>query len=84
VVPFVPASALVPDHFETVAKAPSIGVPTLVVHGLDDEIVPFWMGSKLAGAFPNATLLEVPGGRHGDLFVRDGARIIDAIVALAG
>ncbi len=84
VVPFVPASVLVADHYETVAKAPRIAMPTLVVHGLDDEIVPFWMGSKLSSTFPNATLLEVPGGRHGDLFARDGARIIDAIVALSG
>lgn len=82
VVPFVPASALVPDRFETLQKVHAIEVPALVVHGEDDEVVPFAMGARIAGALPNAQLLRVPGGRHGDLFMRDRARILDAIVAI--
>ncbi len=84
VVPFFPATALVPDHFETLAKAPSIAIPTLVIHGTDDEIVPFWMGREVAGRMPDARLLEVDGGRHGDLFVRERERLLRAIRELAG
>ena len=79
VVPFVPASLLVADQFDTIQKAPSIGVPTIVVHGDADEIVPFRMGERVAAAIPGARLLRIAGGHHGDLLQRARARIVDAI-----
>lgn len=82
-VPFVPARALLPDTFDTLAKAPGIDVPTLVIHGDDDEIVPFPMGERVARAIPRARLLRIAGGHHGDLFARARARIFDAIAELA-
>jgi fermentation-respiration switch protein FrsA (DUF1100 family) len=81
-VPFVPARALLADRFETLAKAREIHVPTLVIHGDADEIVPFAMGEQVARAL-GGELLRVEGGRHGDLFVRDGERLLDAIAATA-
>ena len=80
VAPFLPVSLLVADHFDTLSKAGSIRVPTIVVHGDADEIVPFRMGQRLAVAIPGAHLLRVPGGHHGDLFQRAHARLVDAIV----
>ena len=79
VVPFLPASLLVADHFDTLAKAPSIAVPTIVVHGDADEVVPFRMGERVAAAIPGARLLRIAGGHHGDLLQRARARIVDAI-----
>lgn len=79
-VPFLPTGLLVADHFDTLSKAASIGIPTLVVHGDADEIVPFRMGERLAAAIPGARLLRVAGGHHGDLLQRAHARIVDAIV----
>jgi len=78
-VPFVPAALLVADHFDTLAKAPSIRIPTIVVHGDADEIVPFRMGERLVAAIPGAHLLRIPGGHHGDLLQRAHASILDAI-----
>ena len=66
----------------------SIGDPVLlhpgiyIIHGDADEIVPFWMGRRVASSIPNATLITVPGGRHGDLFQRAESRLVDAIVGL--
>jgi fermentation-respiration switch protein FrsA (DUF1100 family) len=70
-VPIAPADLLVEDRFDTLSKTTEIRVPTLVVHGDADEIVPFWMGERLSTAIPGARLLRVPGGHHGDLFARD-------------
>jgi len=81
VAPFVPAGFLMPDHFDTLAKAASIGIPTVVVHGDADEIVPFRMGERIAGAIRGARLLRVAGGRHGDLWSRAHASLLDAITA---
>lgn len=83
VVPFVPARCLLDDRFETLSKAGAIKVPTLVVHGDADEIVPFAMGETLARVLENARVLRVVGGHHGDLFARDGARLVAAIADLA-
>lgn len=81
--PFLPASLLVADHFDTLAKAGAISIPTLVVHGEADEIVPFRMGERLATAIPGARLVRVAGGRHGDLFQRAHGRLLDAIAGAA-
>lgn len=83
VAPMVPAGALLPDRFDTLAKAEQIRVPTLVIHGDADEIVPFWMGERLAAEIGGATLLRVKGGHHGDLFAREGARLVEAMASLA-
>ena len=83
VVPLLPAGLLLPHRFDTLGKTAQIRVPTLVIHGDADEIVPFWMGTRLASAIPGARLLRVEGGRHGDLFLRERDRLLAAIFALA-
>lgn len=83
VVPVVPMDWIIPDRFDTLAKSAEIRVPTLVIHGDADEIVPFWMGDKLSRSIGGARLLRVPGGRHGDLFARDRDRLISAIADLS-
>jgi uncharacterized protein len=80
-VPGVPARFLLADRFETLAKAPAIHIPTLIIHGAADEVVPFAMGRRLAAAIAGARLMRVTGGHHGDLFARDGERLLDAIAA---
>jgi pimeloyl-ACP methyl ester carboxylesterase len=83
VLPFVPVSLCCPDRFDTIAKAPRLRVPTLVVHGDADEVVPFAMGQEVAAAIPSATLRVVPGGHHNDLFESDGPSLVDAIAGAA-
>ena len=82
--PFVPARILVPDHFDTIAKSSSIRVPTLVIHGDADEIVPFWMGQRIAHAIAGARLVTIAGARHGNLLARDADRILAEVAALGG
>lgn len=57
---------------------PAVRVPTLVVHGTADEIVPFAHAQAVPRAVPGAELLAVDGGGHVALFthldrVRAGA-----------
>ncbi len=80
-VPFLPGSILVPDHFDTLSKARAIRIPTLVVHGDSDEVVPFWMGEALSRTIPAASLSRVAGGHHGDLLSREGGRVLSEIVS---
>ncbi len=84
VVPIAPAGWLLRDHFDTLSKSAELRLPTLVIHGDRDEIVPFWMGRELAETLPDATLLRVPGAHHGDIFARDGRRVLERIAVFSG
>ncbi len=83
-VPVLPANLLVPDHFDTLAKSLEIHIPTLVIHGDADEVVPFWMGETIAGAIHGARLVRIAGAHHGDLFLRARSRLLDEISAMCG
>ena len=79
-VPALPARLLVADHFDTLSKTGEILVPTTVVHGDADEIVPFWMGQKIARAIRGARFVRVSGGHHGDLFAGEGEKLLTEVV----
>ena len=65
-------------------QGPGDPIPTLVVHGDDDEIVPFHMGEELSRDIPSATLLAIRGGgHHDDVLSRDGGRALSEIAAFA-
>ncbi len=80
---FEPPAILLPDRFDTAAKAHDIRVPTLIIHGDADEIVPFRMGERLAASIDGATLMRVRSGKHGDLFAHGEARLLDRIASFA-
>ena len=82
-VPLLPSALLMPDKFETLKKSTEIRVPTVIVHGDADEVIPFRMGRALASAITGARLLRVHGGHHGDLFARAHEPIVGAMSALA-
>ena len=45
-----------------------IAVPTLVIHGKSDSVVPFEQANRLAGRVPDARLLAIDGGEHVSIF----------------
>ncbi|GAA5785545.1 alpha/beta fold hydrolase [Chitiniphilus shinanonensis] len=55
------AVAAAPDRSAMLA---AIGAPTLVVHGLDDPLLPVACGRDTAAKIPGARLVEVPGMAH--------------------
>lgn len=82
IAPFLPLSYVMIDRFDTLAKAPSITLPTLVVHGEADDVIPFEQGQRLSRALPNAKLLDVPEARHDNLY--KGTSVIATAAAHAG
>jgi hypothetical protein len=79
--PMLPTSILIGDKFDTLSKASKIDLPTTVVHGTDDGVVPFDMGERLSKSFPHAMFVPIPGGAHADLFAVANDRLIEAIVS---
>jgi uncharacterized protein len=68
--PWLPVRLLLRDRFDSLARAPRVRVPVLVVHGTHDEVIPFELGARLSGAFPpgGCRLLQVEGAHHNDLW----------------
>ncbi len=60
-----------------------VRVPTLVIHGKDDILVPIENGRMVAAAVPSARMLELEGMGH-DIPKRVWPQVIDAIVETAG
>lgn len=81
--PFLPTRLCVVDHFDTLAKAAGIRIPTLIIHGDRDEVIPYDMGELLARTIAGARFISVAGGHHNDLFDRDGAHLMNEIDAHA-
>jgi len=52
------------SKFDAYDRLPSISAPTLVVHGIDDPIIPIENGEILAGRIPNAEFVSLEGIGH--------------------
>lgn len=65
--PFLPVGLLLRHPFDNLGKAASIQIPTLIIHGDRDTIVPIAMGEKLAAAIPGAELIVARGEGHNSL-----------------
>jgi pimeloyl-ACP methyl ester carboxylesterase len=60
----------------------AVSVPTLVIHGSDDPLVPVENGRRTAAAIPGAELLVIPGLGH-DTPRGVWPQLIDAIASIA-
>ncbi|HEY1456099.1 MAG TPA: alpha/beta fold hydrolase [Candidatus Dormibacteraeota bacterium] len=68
-----------PPRLERLA---TLRVPTLVIHGVDDVLIPIENGRLVAAAVPGARLMEIEGMGH-DLPQRVWPQFVDAMVELA-
>ena len=69
--------------FDCSDRLGEIDLPTLVVHGTGDHIVPFALGQKMADCIPGARLVTVPGG-HRALFTRHANLLVEEVRGFVG
>ena len=79
--PLLPVHLLSRDPFNTLALAPKLTLPALLVHGTADEVIPFAIGRRLAAALPSARFVAVHGAGHDDL--PDRPEVLEAIATFA-
>ena len=83
--PFLPVRALLRDRYPVAERVATIRVPTTVVLGDADSIVPPAQSRAVAAAAAALhRLVEVPGADHNDRVLLDGDALVDAVVELAG
>jgi len=68
------------DKFPNLARLPQVAAPTLILHGTQDEVIPFWHGQALFAAASEPKLaLWVEGAGHNDLAWVAGDRYDQAL-----
>jgi len=82
-IPGLPMRYLLSDRFDTLSKAREILIPTLVIHGDEDGVIPFEMGRRVSSAISGARLVVIAGGHHNDLLLLDERRILAEVSTLA-
>jgi fermentation-respiration switch protein FrsA (DUF1100 family) len=75
-------SPLLPSHFNNLKKITRVNVPKLIIHGEDDEIVPFKMGEQLHNtAQPPKYFFPIKGAGHNDTYVVGGNKYFEILSA---
>ncbi len=77
VLPMFPVRLLMRDVLDSRSRAADVKIPTLIVHGTHDEVVPFDLGQALSTAIVGARFFPAQGGHHNDLWDQPG--VTDAI-----
>jgi uncharacterized protein len=78
--PFLPVRTLLRERFETLDHLAGVDVPTLIVAGGADTIVPTRLSQQVADA-TGAEYVEVAGADHNDRALLDGDEYLDAVDA---
>jgi len=82
--PFLPVRLLLRDRFPVLESIARIAVPTTVIYGTSDSIVPAQQSRAVADHAGGPTeVVVVPGAGHNDRVLLAGSAVIDAVVALA-
>jgi pimeloyl-ACP methyl ester carboxylesterase len=79
--PFVPARLLLRDEFPVAEQVATVNMPTTVVYGEADTVVPPAQSRAVAAA-ADARTVVVPGADHNDAALTDGPKLVDAVVAM--
>ncbi|AEF42897.1 alpha/beta hydrolase [Hoyosella subflava] len=81
--PMLPAQLLLRDRFRVLEAVRKITVPTVVVYGASDVIIPAEMSAKVADATRNLnSTVVMPGVGHNDPHMLVGEELIDAVESL--
>jgi fermentation-respiration switch protein FrsA (DUF1100 family) len=67
---FLPLAPFVRTRYDNLAKVAHLRMPLLVLHGEQDEVVPFAQGRRLFAAAPEPKRFHaIPGAGHNDAYV---------------
>jgi fermentation-respiration switch protein FrsA (DUF1100 family) len=71
--PLLPIKSLLRTRFDTVEKVQRIKAPLLVIHGDQDDIVPYSQGKEVLAAAPEPKeFYTIRGARHNDTYIVGG------------
>ncbi len=78
--PFFIFSPFIPNHYCNIIKISKVSVPKLIIHGKNDEIIPFNMGQELyKQAKGTKIFLPIHGAGHNDTYIVGGENYFGTI-----
>ncbi len=78
--PFLPIGYILQTKYDSISKISDIKVPTLIMHGDKDELVPIEQGRKLyESANEPKKFYTIPGATHNDTYIVGGEEYFDVI-----
>ena len=78
--PFLPVSLLLKTKYDSLSKIRNIKVPILIMHGDNDDLVPFEHGKRLYDmANEPKEFYTIPGAGHNDTHIVGGDEYFDVI-----
>ncbi|WP_434444490.1 alpha/beta hydrolase [Lentzea sp. E54] len=80
--PWLPVKMLLQDKYPVVERVSALDVPTVVLLGTADSVVPPAQSREVATA-ARAKLIEVAGADHNDEALLSGPRVIDAVLSVS-
>jgi pimeloyl-ACP methyl ester carboxylesterase len=82
--PFLPVGAMLWDRYPVAKQIRAVNVPTTVVYGTQDSIVPPSQSRAVAEAAQGpTTVVEMEGAGHNDLALLNSRELIEAVLELA-
>lgn len=82
--PYLPVGLLLREEYPVAENVSRVDVPTTVVYGTADEIVPSAQSRQVAEAAAGTTeTVEIEGAGHNDPVMFGGREVVSAVVALA-
>lgn len=81
--PYLPVGLLLRDRFPLIEHIRLVDVPTVVVYGTEDTIVPPQQSLSVADAAAGPTTVVEVRADHNDLSLLNGRELIDAVVDLS-
>jgi fermentation-respiration switch protein FrsA (DUF1100 family) len=87
--PFLPIGVLISTKYDSLSKIGTIHAPLLILHGDQDEVVPYAHGRRLfAAANEPKRFYTIAGSHHNDTYVAGGegyfAALRDFLASLKG
>lgn len=81
--PFVPDFLLKGNEFDTTRFLSKVKAPVTLIHGEEDDLVPFSMGQELKRILGDrAKFIPIRGASHNDLFFRGAPQIEGEILSI--
>jgi hypothetical protein len=82
--PFLPVRAMLWDRYPLAGRIPRLHMPTAVVYGDADSVIPPAQSRRVADLAPNLVhRTVVPGADHNDAALTDGPHVTAAVTAVA-
>ncbi len=80
-IPFLPVGLFLTTRYETRQKIAKVSCPVLVIHGDEDEVIPFEQGIQVYEAAPQPkTFFRLRGAMHNDTYLAGGEPYVQAYV----